>query len=116
MYRISLFVLLAMFVFSTASFSQGRMSAKDQVKALTERLKLTPDQATKVDSILTATQAQVKQLFQSGTTDRTAIRKIMENSNTEITKLLDDKQKEEYQKMLDERKAKMQERRKNNEQ
>jgi hypothetical protein len=38
----------------------------------------------------------------------------MEDSNDEILKLLDEKQKPEYKKMLEERRAKMQERRRNN--
>lgn len=114
MNRFAVLALAALLLLSTVAFSQGRMSVKDQVKAMTERLNLTTDQAAKIDSILTASQAKVKELFQAGDVDRAAIRKIMEDSNTEVQKLLDEKQKAEFQKMQEERRAKMQERRRNN--
>jgi len=50
----------------------------------------------------------MKQMSTDGKPDRSAMHKMMENTQAQVTNVLDDKQKVEFQKMQDERKKGMQ--------
>lgn len=90
--------------------AQGRFSVKDRVDQMKQRLSLTDEQAAKVDSILTAQMDQARNLDVTGSERRDAMRKIMADSNAKIDSLLTDTQRVEFQKMLDERRNRMQNR------
>ncbi len=90
--------------------AQGRFSVKDRVDQMKQRLSLTDEQTVKVDSILTASMDKAKNLDVTGPERRDAMRKIMTDSNTAIESILTDTQKVEFQKMLDERRNRMQNR------
>ena len=96
---------IAVFILSLSIFAQQpRLSPQERVKALTERLSLTKDQAAQIEQIYVKAQDQMKQMNTEGKPDRSAMRKMMQDTQTQVTNVLDDKQKVEFQKMQDERK------------
>jgi Spy/CpxP family protein refolding chaperone len=99
---------IAVVMFSLSTFAQPRMSPQERVKALTERLSLTKDQAAQIEKIYIQAQDQMKKMNEDGKTDRTAMRKMMEDTQTQVNNVLDDKQKVEFKKMQDERRKGMQ--------
>ena len=101
-------IILSFILISTAN-AQPRFSAKDRLERLKERLSLTQEQSAKVEKILLKQEDEMKKLRSSDNFDRTEFRKIMDNSNQEIEKVLDKKQKLEFKKMLDERRQRRQE-------
>ena len=101
---------IVVLMLSLSTFAQPRMSPQERVKALTERLNLTKDQATQIEKIYTQAQDQMKQANSDGKVDRTAMRKMMEDTQTQVNNVLDDKQKVEFKKMQDERRNSMQNR------
>lgn len=96
-----------------ASSGQRAMPSPDkQAKRLAKELNLTPDQVTQIKPIL-ADRAQQMQALQADTsmaqTDRRAKAKsIMADSNTKIEGVLNDQQKQQFEQMQAERKAKRQ--------
>jgi Spy/CpxP family protein refolding chaperone len=105
MFKTMIISILAILAFSVMSYSQPRMSPQDRAKNLKEKLSLTDDQTAKVEKLFTDAQEKMKNL-----SDRSEFRKVMDETNSQVVKLLNDKQKTEYQKMLDERKSNMQKR------
>jgi septal ring factor EnvC (AmiA/AmiB activator) len=101
-------IILSVILISTAN-AQPRFSAKDRLEILKERLSLTQEQSAKVEKILLKQEDEMKKLRSSDNFDRTEFRKVMDNSNQEIEKVLDKKQKLEFKKMLDERRQRRQE-------
>jgi hypothetical protein len=96
---------IAVFILSLSTFAQQpRLSPQERVKALTERLSLTKDQAAQIEQIYVKAQDHMKQMNTDGKPDRSAMRKMMQDTQTQVTNVLDDKQKVEFQKMQDERK------------
>jgi hypothetical protein len=110
MYRTMMIAALAVLMLSLSTFSQPRLSPKERVKALTERLSLTKDQASKIEQIYVKAQDQMKKMNTDGKSDRSAMRKVMDDTQTQVNKVLNAKQKEEFQKMQDERRQGMQNR------
>jgi hypothetical protein len=108
MYRTMMIAAIAVFMFTLSTFSQPRLSPQERVKALTERLSLTKDQATQIEKILVQSQDQMKKMSSDGKTDRSEFRKKMDDTQAQIEKLLDAKQKVEFKKMQDERRKGMQ--------
>ena len=105
MYRTMIIAAIAVFILSLSTFAQQpRLSPQERVKALTERLSLTKDQAAQIEKIYVKAQDQMKQMNTDGKPDRSAMRKMMQDTQTQVTNVLDDKQKVEFQKMQDERK------------
>jgi periplasmic protein CpxP/Spy len=90
---------------------RGGMDPAQHTQELTKKLKLTPDQQTKVQSILETEHSQMQALRQDNSTpqqDRRAkMMDIHQTSNTQIRALLDETQ----QKKWDEMQAKQMERR-----
>ena len=108
MYKTMMIAAIAVFMLTISTFAQPRLSPQERVKALTERLSLTKDQAAKIEKILIQSQDQMKKMSSEGKPDRTAMKKIMEDNQAQIEKVLDAKQKVEFKKMQEERKQEMQ--------
>jgi len=105
---------IAVFMLTISTFAQPRLSPQERVKALTERLSLTTDQAAQIEQIYVKSQDQMKQMNTDGKPDRSEMRKMMEDTQAQVIKVLDDKQKVEFQKMQDERRKGMQNRKPGN--
>jgi len=110
MYRTLMISAIAVLMLSLSIFAQPRMSPQERVKALTERLNLTKDQASQIEKIYIQAQDQMKKMNEGGNADRTTMRKMMEDTQTKVNNVLDDKQKVEFKKMQDERRQGMQNR------
>ncbi len=115
MFRSTIMAVIAVLLLSAAAFAQPRFSREERLKEYTTKLELTKEQVAIVDSILTLADTKMKALFESDTPDRSQMRKIMESVNSQIETILDEEQKTEFAKMLAERKAKMEQRRKQRE-
>jgi hypothetical protein len=107
MYRTMMIAAIAVLMFSLSTFAQPRLSPQERVKALTERLSLTKDQAAQIEKIYIESQDQMKKMNADGKSDRSAFRKMMEDTQAQVDKVLDDKQKVEFKKMQDERRKGM---------
>jgi protein CpxP len=94
---------------------RGPMSPDDRLKQLTKDFDLTADQQTKIKPILVDSQKKMDDLRNDSTGDRQAMRdkmmKIMQDTNTQVRALLDDKQKEQFDKQEQDRMKRMQNRR-----
>ncbi len=107
MYRTIMIAAIAVFILSLLTFAQPqRLTPQERVKALTERLNLTKDQASQIEQIYIQAQDQMKKMSTTdGKPDRSAMRKMMQDTQTQVVNVLDDKQKVEFQKMQDERRS-----------
>lgn len=94
---------LSLFVFSLVAIAQPRVTPQERLKMLKEKLNLTEDQSVKVEKILVNADDQMKELRADGKANRTDFRNLMDKTNQEIDKVLDEKQKIEHKKMMDER-------------
>ena len=116
MSKLLLSVLVIIFVGSIAS-AQMRMNPADRAKQLGETLKLNSDQIKKVETIFTKQQEQFSKMMGGGDfrneETRNKMSQLREESNKEVMKILNAKQKTEYKKILDEQKKRMEERRQN---
>jgi protein CpxP len=105
------FLLMCCFLvgITAVSRAQGgqRMSPEERAKALQTQLKLTDDQTTKITAIYVASAKSVDSLRTAGG-DRSAFRPIMQAANDKVKALLTPEQAAAYQKMMDERRARMQ--------
>lgn len=115
--KIMLFSVLALFVLSASSNAQMRMSPSGRAKQLAEQLKLSDDQTKKVETIFTNSQKQAEQImgkngFGNGE-NREKMMKLREETNGEVMKILNDKQKSEFKKIIEEQRKRMEERRLN---
>jgi len=91
------------------------MSPDDQLKRLTKDFNLTTDQQTKIKPILVDTEKKMEDLRNDSSADRQTMRgkmmQIRQDTNDQIRALLDDKQKEKFDKQEQERQDRMQNRR-----
>jgi Spy/CpxP family protein refolding chaperone len=108
MQRIMIIAAFSVLLISLMVTAQPRQSPQDRVKALKERLTLTDDQSAQVEKIFTQAQEKMK-----NTSDRSEFRKIMNDSNDQIEKILTDTQKTEFKKMQEERMNRMRNRQDN---
>ena len=94
---------------------RGPVSVDDRVKRMTKDLNLTTDQQTKVKSILEDEQKKAQDLRSDSANDRQAMRQKMtqlrQDTGDQVRALLDDKQKEKFDKMEKQRQDRMQNRR-----
>ena len=109
MQRIMIIAAFSVLLISLMVTAQPRQSPQDRVKALKERLTLTDDQSAQVEKIFTLAQDKMK-----NTSDRSEFRKIMNDSNDQIEKILTDTQKTEFKKIQEERMSRMRNRQDNN--
>jgi Spy/CpxP family protein refolding chaperone len=91
------------------------MSVDERVKRMTKDLNLTTDQQTKVKSILEDEQKKAQDLRNDTSSDRQTMRQKMmqlrQDTSDQVRALLDDKQKEKFDKMEQQREDRMQNRR-----
>jgi len=94
---------------------RGPMSPDDRLKQMTKNFDLTADQQAKIKPILVDSQKQMQDLRNDTSVDRQDRRakmmKIMMDTNTQVRAQLDDKQKEKFDKLQQERMQRMQNRR-----
>jgi len=100
-------LLLGIATLSRAQGGGQRMSPEDRAKNLQTQLKLTDDQTAKVTVIYKAQMAKVDSLRNAGA-DRSSFRPLMQATNDQIKALLTPEQAAAFQKMMDERRARMQ--------
>ena len=93
----------------------GPMSPDDQLKRMTKDFNLTADQQSKIKPILVDQQKKMDDLRNDSSGDRQAMRQkmmqIRQDTNDQVRALLDDKQKEKFDKQEQEREDRMQNRR-----
>lgn len=115
--KIMLFSVLALFVLSASSNAQMRMSPSGRAKQLAEQLKLSDDQTKKVEAIFTKSEEKAFKIMENdgfgNGENRDKMMKIREEANGEIMKILNDKQKSEFKKIIEEQRKRMEERRLN---
>ena len=90
--------------------AQGRMSMEDRVKMMKHTLALSDSQTVIVDSIFTNAGEKIKNIENSTPDRRAAVRQIMDDVNTQVESILTPEQKDKYEKMMAERKSRMQSR------
>ena len=106
----NLIVLLSLsfFILSLVAVGQPRFTPQERLKMLKERLNLTEEQSQIVEKILIKSDDEMQKLRSSDNRDRSQFRAQMDKTNQEIEKVLDENQKAEYNKMLDERRNRKQ--------
>lgn len=114
---ISALVVLFVLTLSINCFAQiGRMNAQERMRRILEelknRLELTELQYAQVDSLLKLQNDEIEKLRESNNGDRVSMRsafiELREKYNRIIESLLNEKQKKEYAKYLEERRQRMQ--------
>ncbi len=105
---IKIFVLsLFVFVISFASINaQIRRTPKERAQMLKDQLSLTDSQTTKIENIYIAADKKFQESSQ-GNFDRSKFRAIMDSTNIELKTLLNDKQKDAFDKFIEERRGRM---------
>ena len=118
MYKAILFFTVILFISASAISAQGRMTHDERVQQYKERLKLSDDQAKKLDAILLKSEKKREEMRNSGdmANMREEMMKSLEETNDQITKILKPAQKQEFKKMVEERKNRMQGQRPNRQQ
>lgn len=97
---------------STTGFAQrnGGRAAERQVEQLKEQLKLSEDQQKEVRKILTDTAAKTRELREKqgeGDSAREQLRKIREDNEAALAKVLDKEQMEKYKEIASQRREGM---------
>jgi len=91
------------------------MSPDDRLKQMTKNFSLTADQQAKIKPVLVDAQKKMEDARNNSSGDRQAMRgkimQIMQDTNSQVRSQLDDKQKEKFDKLEQERMQKMQDRR-----
>jgi Spy/CpxP family protein refolding chaperone len=86
---------------------RGPMSPDDQLKRMTKEFNLTANQQTKIKPILVDEQKKMEDVRNDSSVDRQTMRgkmmRIRQDSNDQVRALLDDKQKEKFDKQEQER-------------
>jgi periplasmic protein CpxP/Spy len=94
---------------------RGPMSPDDQLKRMTKDFNLTADQQAKIKPILVDGQKKMEDMRSDPSADRQTMRQkmmqIRQDTNDQVRALLDDKQKEKFDKQEQERRDRMQNRR-----
>lgn len=109
--RIS-FIALALIIAASSLMAQPkRPDPKTQALRLKTELALTDEQTSKVEKILTDSQAKFQEQSASTREERQAsraeYRKLMDETHAEINKILNDEQKVKFEKFIDERRENM---------
>ena len=94
---------------------RGPMSPDDELKRMTKEFNLTTDQQAKIKPILVDADKKMEDVRNDSSGDRQTMRgkmmKIRQDTNDQVRALLDDKQKEKFDKQEQERQNQMQNRR-----
>jgi periplasmic protein CpxP/Spy len=105
MRRTALSIIITMTALSVI-IAQPRRTPSERAKMLKEQLNLTDDQTSKIENLYTAADKKFQNESQNGF-DREKFRAVMDSTNMEIKSLLTDKQKDEFDKLLAERRNRM---------
>ncbi len=113
--KIKIIGFLFMFLFISISLnSQPRMSLTDRVDQFTEDLNLSEEQQKDLTKILTTQREKMEDLRNASDGDRSAMGgemdELFQDTNEQILSILDDDQKEKYNKILEEKKSRWQNR------
>ncbi len=105
-------VLGIVMLFSTLAQAQPqRMSVEDRVKMLSDSLKLSEEQSAKITKILEDQREEMTTAMSENQGDRDAMRsamqELMKKSDDKIKAVLTEDQAKEYDKMVQERRARM---------
>jgi len=93
---------------AAVSHAQGmRRSPEERAKQLQTQLKLTDDQTAKITAIYTAMNAKMDSVRNAGG-DFSSFRPIMTSTDEKVKAVLTPEQATAYQKIIDERRARMQ--------
>jgi protein CpxP len=105
----SLLIIIA-FLFTSLQITNAQFQFKpeDRLKNLQERLNLSKEQSVKVEGILKKAGEKMNNLPDDRTERWQKVRSIMDETNKEIEKILNKKQVKEFNKMLEERRNRMQ--------
>ena len=91
---------------------RGPMTPDEQLKRMTKNLNLTADQQAKIKPILVDARKKMEDVRNDSSGDRQAMRQkmmqIRRDTNDQVRALLDDKQKEKFDKLEQERQDRMQ--------
>jgi Spy/CpxP family protein refolding chaperone len=94
---------------------RGPVSPDDRLKHMTKDFKLTTDQQTKIKPILEAEQKKMQDLMNDASGDRESMRakmqEIQKDASKQVRDLLDDKQKDQFDKQEQEHQQRMRDRR-----
>jgi Spy/CpxP family protein refolding chaperone len=94
---------------------RGPMSPDDQLKRMTKDFNLTADQQSKIKPILVDAEKKMEDVRNDSSLDRQTMRgkmtQVRQDTNDQVRALLDDKQKEKFDKQEQERQDRMQNRR-----
>ena len=108
MLRYLLIIIAFLFTSLQITNAQFQFKPEDRLKNLQERLNLTKGQSVKVESILKKAGEKMNNLSDGGPERWQKVRSIMDETNKEIEKILNKKQVKEFNKMLEERRNRMQ--------
>lgn len=103
---ISFFFIMLIISISVLNAQPRRRTPAERADTLKVHLKLTDAQTSKVEAIYKESDTKLQEAFQNGF-DRDQFRAIMDTTNTKIEKLLTDKQKDAFNKLLQERRNRM---------
>jgi Spy/CpxP family protein refolding chaperone len=94
---------------------RGPMSPDDRLKQMTKNFNLTADQQAKIKLIFVAEQKKMQDLMNDSTGDRKSMRtkmqEIQRDTNKQVRDVLDDMQKEKFDKQVQEREDRVKDRR-----
>ncbi len=107
--RFLLLLTFCLFISAHLSDAQFRMNVQDRLKRLEERLILNKKQSVKIEAILKKSESKIKALPENRSERWEKMKGIIDEENIEIEKVLSQNQKVEFNKMLDERRARMRE-------
>ena len=106
MFRILILSLFTISILFISLNAQNRRTPKERAQMLKDQLSLNDSQTTKIENIYTAANKKFQGSSQ-GNFDRSKFRAIMDSTNDEIKMLLNDKQKEAFDKIIEERRNRM---------
>lgn len=110
MKKMAVIILMLLFQFTLVN-AQGRMTPKERVKDLKDKLELTDEQAKKVEVIFEESAVKIKEVREKNMGDRAEMMKAMMPINQEqdkkIDSLLTDKQKVKYEEIKKERRERL---------
>lgn len=106
MFRMLVLTLFTISILFISLNAQNRRTPKERAQMLKDQLSLSDSQITKIENIYSTAEKKFQE-SRKGNFDRSKFRAIMDNTNTEIKALLNDKQKEAFDKIIEQRRNKM---------
>jgi hypothetical protein len=109
-----LLIILLTVISSSILYSQGRMSHEERMEILKEKLSLSDEQYTQIDTILKVQTKEFQKLRDEVDGDREQMREksrgLRKETDDQITEVLNEDQIEEYEKYKEERRQNRQRR------